>query len=121
MDAIELTSILKSYGYHLDSFDYVLAKSDRNAAQDIQIDIRCNKSGIVSKMSYKGACSCPDEEAGFNNSYWEVQGSAPSSNEVHDASSNLLPQLSPRVVQFSRNLIKLIIMAQDYKTQSVNV
>lgn len=98
-----------------------MGKSERNAAQDIQIEIRCNKSGIVSKMSYKGACTCPDEEAGFNNSYWEVQGSAPSSNEVHDASSNLLPQLSPRVVQFSRNLIKLIIMAQDNKSTGHNV
>lgn len=121
MDAIELTSILKAYGYHLDSFDYALAKKERSAAQDVQIEIRCNKSGIVSKMSYKGTCSCPDEEAGFNNSYWEVHGSAPSSNEVHDASSNLLPQLAPRVVHFSRNLIKLIIMAQDNKSQSVNV
>lgn len=109
LDAIELTMILKSIGFRLDSFDFQ-AKATHTAANGgariendcipmakslspqsksdddvISVQIACGKSNIVSRMTYRlrdsADCSCPDmASVNNNNSFWEIQATGPFSN-----------------------------------------
>ena len=116
LDAVELTLVLKSCGFRLESIDYsdslntnggtnggaVGINSSKSTSpssttvdneDSITIDISCSRSKIVSRLKYKfGAdesCSCPpkDEVAG-NNSFWEVQASGAFSNNRRSLGNN---------------------------------
>lgn len=78
MDAVELTLMLKAAGFRLESFDFSLPREQRLQSEEVKIEIQCYKSGIVSKLVYKPEeCTCPDEATSHNNSFWEVQATAP--------------------------------------------
>lgn len=103
MDVIELTLMLKSIGFRLDSIDFnaqrfsggkisdlkaddVMASSSPAArdANFISVDISCGKSKIISRLSFKlsnddqsmsSQCTCPKKDAIVDNSFWEIQSS----------------------------------------------
>lgn len=111
MDVIELTLLLKSIGFRLDSIDYDELRSwgkkmTENGTgradadhHSIDVQISCSKSKIVSHLSFKlneneigaaaatdpvksMACSCPKREPrSDNNSFWEVQSSGTFANQ----------------------------------------
>lgn len=100
MDVIELTLMLKSIGFRLDSIDYNAQRFSGGKISDIKtddvtsvpaaknanfisVDISCGKSKIISRMSYKlnntddqsSQCTCPKKETVADNSFWEIQSS----------------------------------------------
>lgn len=130
---IELTLLLKAAGFRLESFDFGLQQNQRNGSEGLKVEMQCHKSGIVSKLCYKlDRCSCPNEDALPTTSFWEVQASSPNTTntqvrvsycpklrlenvrfwllqEIIDASSNLLPSLTPEDINTSNALINLIL------------
>lgn len=78
IDAIQLTVLLKSIGFRLESFDFDENFETTNTAECLEIEIKCQKAGIKSKLIFdSNICSCPTGNAENNNSFWEVQGVAP--------------------------------------------
>lgn len=105
MDVIELTLLLKSIGFRLDSIDFSAQRFASGKISDIKADdamsspllatkesnfisvnISCGKSKIISRMSYKlsnddqlapslSHCTCPKKEVNVDNSFWEIQSS----------------------------------------------
>lgn len=104
MDVIDLTLILKSIGFRLESIDFNAsrfsggriadwkadevisspAKSSANDSQFISVDISCGKSKIISRMSYRlsndAQCTCPKQDATVDNSFWDIQSSGSFAN-----------------------------------------
>lgn len=97
MDVIDLTLILKSLGFRLDSIDFKEVNShlivdserltpDKFDPNAISVTILCGKSKLESRLSYKftntdemiekrSVCTCPKKETNMDNSFWEVQSS----------------------------------------------
>lgn len=119
LDAVQLTSILSASGFHLDHFD--IDRSRRNAVTvpptgNVLVEITCQRSGIVSRMHLApAACTCPTEdECARRSAIWDVQAAGGNAAVSADAcavssSSNLLPQLSPRKVQITKHLLKVML------------
>lgn len=123
LDAVQLTSILSASGFHLDHFD--IDRSRRVAATvppsgDVLVEITCQRSGIVSRMHHApAACTCPaEEECARRSAIWDVQGAG--GNAAVSSSSNLLPQLSPRKVQITKHLIKVMLDVFEAKDENGN-
>lgn len=100
MDVVEMTLLLKAIGFRLDSIDYngdeqnnsFLHNTEndkdtmKNDSDTIYVNIKCTKSKLLSRLSYKfnqdgGAatiptnCTCPRKETVADNSFWEIQSS----------------------------------------------
>lgn len=105
IDVTEVTLMLKSIGFRLDSIDFNAQRfcggkiSDHKAddvmssplpaakeANYISVEISCGKSKIISRLSYKlsddeqsvspsSQCTCPKKEGTVDNSFWEIQSS----------------------------------------------
>ena len=76
-DAIELTLILKSIGYRLVALEFN-DSPNIEGPNEIEIDIKCKRSGLHSKMQFLPTkCTCPNRKSENNNSFWEIQGIAP--------------------------------------------
>ncbi|GAB0087809.1 hypothetical protein DMENIID0001_021620 [Sergentomyia squamirostris] len=102
-DVIEITQLLKSLGLQLESLDFDVT-GNVEPSSHLSVEIRCGSSKITSKLrnSHPRVCLCPSN--GANNSFWEVQGSAPSVSggnaNSNEKSSNLLPDV-PKIVDDS--------------------
>lgn len=110
MEPIELTLILKSLGFNLESFDF---NGNITGENEVEIIINCNRSGIKSKMKYRSPnCSCPIRTPINDISYWDVEGIDPMlkqrSTKYEEKSSNLLPNLSRRSTLVTNSLITAI-------------
>lgn len=128
MDAVELTLLLKSLGCRLEFMDYDTGKVVPNSVPELSIQITCNNSGITSKMSYKPKkCTCPPQGAN-NNSFWEVQGTAPAVSQCvlkdisfEETSSNLLPDISKNMTMATRCLVSGLMEAFDSEIAETKV
>ncbi|XP_055373078.1 uncharacterized protein LOC129606672 [Condylostylus longicornis] len=118
-DAVELTLLLKSIGFQLQSLEFFSKPDDE--AKDIEIEIKCKRSGLHSKLKMiTNNCTCPiNDPSSNNNSFWEVQGIAPVSGLmkpqglVQDTSCNLLPEITKKTNNLARTM--LTILQQHYK------
>ena len=74
---MNLTLLLKALGFRLENFDF---DGDNQALKNetVTIEIKCNKSGIKSSLTYNLVnCTCPEKSQGNNASFWEVQATGP--------------------------------------------
>jgi hypothetical protein len=79
---VNLTVLLKSLGFKLNFLDFVKPSPDamqkEKNEETVSIDIKCNKSGLLSKLSFDMAhCNCPVEGGEHDSAFWEVQGTSP--------------------------------------------
>lgn len=75
VDVVFLTLILQSVGFRLDNFEFA-GKTDGINSNDLKINIKCEKTGLTSNMSFNtNDCNCPEKKQ--NSAFWEVQGSDP--------------------------------------------
>lgn len=109
MDTIELTLLLKSIGFRLESIDFnehrfsggkmldntntIPSPTKVNDANFIHVEISCSKSKIISRLSYKfnddganaaapSTCTCPPKTiVDNNNSFWEIQTTGTFTNQ----------------------------------------
>lgn len=125
LDVVNLTLILQAAGFDLHSFDYTSVNKVRSDDK-LSIEIKCGKSGIISKLS-KGSprvCDCPESnESNNNSSFWVVEGVEPKSplnntNKVKTGSSNLLPQLSISDNVLTKNALGFL--CEQYKQSNSN-
>lgn len=119
-DTVEITLLLKSIGFRLLSLEFTELPNENS--NDIEIDIKCRKSGLSSKMILENKkCSCPTRKGTNNNSFWEVQGIDPSTpvakskGIIQDTSCNLLPDISKKTAKFSK--LTLATLLQNYQTK----
>lgn len=114
-DAVELTVLLKSIGFRLISFEF--ETSPEVDSSDIEMEIRCKRSGITSKLLLNAKkCTCPErnKQAENNNSYWEIQGRGPQTpvsrfkGIVKDTSCDLLPDISRKSANISRTTLAML-------------
>ncbi|CAD7087997.1 unnamed protein product [Hermetia illucens] len=119
-DAVELTVLLKSIGFRLISFEF--ETSPEVDSSDIEMEIRCKRSGITSKLLLNAKkCTCPErnKQAENNNSYWEIQGRGPQTpvsrfkGIVKDTSCDLLPDISRKSANISRTTLAMLL--QNYQ------
>lgn len=113
-DAVELTILLKSIGFRLNSFEFDTVPVDES--NDIEIDIRCKRSGITSKLLLNSMkCTCPSRQAENNNSFWEIQGRAPTApiaklkGIIQDTSCNLLPDITRKTANIARTMLTMLL------------
>lgn len=116
VDVIDLTLLLKSIGLKLEYLDFEPEKSNTDT---LTVDIKCNRSGVMARLSYDLVdCSCPekdDREASF----WEVQATGPKvfSKHKNNTSSNLLPEVSENCSIVSKAMLSNLL---DYYRTSIN-
>lgn len=117
-DAVELTLLIKSIGFQLVSLDFDSTPTE--GAREIEVDIKCKESGIHSKLLMSAEkCTCPTRKAVNNNSFWEVQGIAPSTpldknkGIIQDTSCNLLPDVSKKTTNLAKTM--LTVLLQHYQ------
>lgn len=108
VDVMDLTLLLKSMGLKLDYIDF---EHEKLNADTLTVQIACNKSGVLAKLSYDlVSCSCPDKND-KETSFWEVQGTGPSvfSKFRNDTSSNLLPEISEKCSMVSKAMLSNLL------------
>ena len=127
-------------GFRLESFDFCQKQSNKaggsskpTPTEGTRIKIECHQSGIKSILSYKPLqCTCPNEAAAMNNSFWEVQGTGKNKpngevnyfkfnedsyhqmfftylQDIIDSSSNLLPELSSDGIKFTQIMMRILL------------
>lgn len=108
VDVMDLTLLLKSMGLKLEYIDF---EQEKQNADTLTVQIACNKSGVLAKLSYDLVnCSCPDKND-KETSFWEVQGTGPSvfSKFRNDTSSNLLPEISEKCSMVSKAMLSNLL------------
>ncbi|EAT39476.1 AAEL008729-PA [Aedes aegypti] len=108
VDVMDLTLLLKSMGLKLEYIDF---EKEKLNADTLTVQIACNKSGVLAKLSYDLVnCSCPDKND-KETSFWEVQGTGPSvfSKFRNDTSSNLLPEISEKCSMVSKAMLSNLL------------
>lgn len=108
IDVMDLTLLLKSMGLKLEYIDF---EEKKLGADTLSVQIMCNKSGVLAKLSYDLVnCSCPDRN-NKETSFWEVQGTGPSvfSKCTNDTSSNLLPEISEKCSMVSKAMLSNLL------------
>lgn len=108
IDVMDLTLLLKSMGLKLEYIDF---QEEKLNAETLSVQIACNKSGVLAKLSYDlVSCSCPDKDY-KETSFWEVQGTGPSvfSKCTNDTSSNLLPEISEKCSMMSKTMLSNLL------------
>ncbi|XP_062559500.1 TSC22 domain family protein 1-like isoform X2 [Armigeres subalbatus] len=108
VDVMDLTLLLKSMGLKLEYIDF---ENEKSNADTLTVQIACNKSGVLAKLSYDlVSCSCPDKND-KETSFWEVQGTGPSvfSKFRNDTSSNLLPEISEKCSMVSKAMLSNLL------------
>lgn len=108
VDVMDLTLLLKSMGLKLEYIDF---ENEKLNADTLTVQIACNKSGVLAKLSYDLVnCSCPDRND-KETSFWEVQGTGPAvfSKFRNDTSSNLLPEISEKCSMVSKAMLSNLI------------
>lgn len=115
IDVMDLTLLLKSMGLKLEYIDF---QEEKLNADTLSVQITCNKSGVLAKLSYDLVnCSCPDKNY-KETSFWEVQGTGPSvfSKCTNDTSSNLLPEISEKCSMVSKAMLSNLL---DYYRSNI--
>lgn len=112
MDVVNLTLLLRAAGFELHSFDFA-SLSEVRSDDKLSIEIKCGKSGIISRLSQGSprVCDCPEpNKSNSNSSFWVVEGVAPKSplqnaNKIKNGSSNLLPQITMADDMLTKNVL----------------
>ncbi|XP_058459319.1 uncharacterized protein LOC131435442 [Malaya genurostris] len=115
VDAIDLTLLLKSMGLKLEYLDF---EQDKSNTDTLIVEIKCNRSGVVARMSYDLVdCSCPEKDE-KETSFWEVQATGPQvfSKFKNNTSSNLLPEVSENCSMVSKAMLSNLL---DYYRSSM--
>ncbi|XP_065086011.1 uncharacterized protein LOC135708003 [Ochlerotatus camptorhynchus] len=115
IDVMDLTLLLKSMGLKLEYIDF---EEEKLNTDTLSVQIKCNKSGVLAKLSYDLVnCSCPDKNY-KETSFWEVQGTGPSvfSKCTNDTSSNLLPEISEKCSMVSKAMLSNLL---DYYRSNI--
>lgn len=140
MDVIELTLMLKSIGFRLDSIDFNAQRFSGGKISDIKaddvtavpaakdsnfisVDISCGKSKIISRLSYKlnnaddhlSQCTCPKKETVAENSFWEIQSSGSFVSQRRSLTA------AAKKVSNANNQFYLVIITFERCVFSVNI
>ncbi|XP_055597937.1 uncharacterized protein LOC129747659 [Uranotaenia lowii] len=116
IDVIDLTLLLKSMGLKLEYLDF---QPDRANMDTLTVDVKCNRSGVLARMSYDlvNGCSCPEKDE-KETSFWTVQATGPKafSKGNTNTSSNLLPEVSENCSRVSKAMLSNLL---DYYRSSM--
>lgn len=109
IDVINITWILKALGFNLDFMDFLPDSISGDKLQEINIEVKCSVSGLVARLNYKlEGCVCPKKKD--EQTFWEVQGMAPSSKvKQKDTSSSLLPEMSANCSLVSKAILNNLL------------
>ncbi|XP_063695715.1 uncharacterized protein LOC134827101 [Culicoides brevitarsis] len=110
IDVINLTWILKALGFKLDFMDF-LPETINDKSKEIHIELKCSVSGLVARLNYKlESCVCPKKKD--EQTFWEVQGIAPSAKaqvKQENTSSSLLPEMSESCSLVSKAILQNLL------------
>lgn len=111
IDVINITWILKALGFNLDFMDFLPDSISGDKLKEINIEVKCSVSGLVARLNYKlEGCACPKKKD--EQTFWEVQGMAPSSKtqvKQKDTSSSLLPEMSANCSLVSKAILNNLL------------
>lgn len=106
----------------MDNFEFA-GKTDGITTNDLKINIKCEKTGLTSNMSFDtNNCTCPDQQQ--NSAFWEVQGSAPNTPKKKDTiiekSSSFIPEISKNCSNILKNCMTDLINYLDKEVNNLN-
>uniref|UniRef100_A0A336MCZ7 CSON015451 protein n=1 Tax=Culicoides sonorensis TaxID=179676 RepID=A0A336MCZ7_CULSO len=111
IDVINLTWILKALGFKLDFMDFLHEAKSGEKSKEIHVELKCSVSGLVARLDYKlDACVCPKKND--DQAFWEVQGTAPSSEgqmKKEATSSSILPEVSEKCSLVSKAILNNLL------------
>lgn len=106
----------------MDNFEFA-GKTDGVTSNDLKVNIKCEKTGLTSNMSFDTSnCTCPEKKQ--NSAFWEVQASAPNTPKKKDTiiekSSSFIPEISKNCSSILKNCMTDLINYLDKEVNNLN-
>lgn len=106
----------------MDNFEFA-GKTDGITSNDLKVNIKCEKTGLTSNMSFDTSnCTCPEKKQ--NSAFWEVQASAPNTPKKKDTiiekSSSFIPEISKNCSSILKNCMTDLINYLDKEVNNLN-